>query len=155
MRNLRSFIGMPAILEGKRLGRVIDVGLCEELRAMTGVYINRGLKGVWFIPEGQVNLLGEVAVLLSGAGQRAGGTRSRLLRRAFSLDGQPLGAICGALLDEETRRVRALELSGGYLDDLLYGRQWVRHYSVNRESGEVLVRPSVQDDATDEGRDID
>lgn len=144
---------MPVILEGKRLGRVIDVGLCEELRAMTGIYINCGLRGVRFIPDKQVSLMGEVAILINGPGKRAGAARSKLLRRAFSMDGRPLGAVSSALLDEDSRRVCALELSGGYLDDLLYGRQWVRQYTVNRENGEVLIRTAQESDASMEGRE--
>lgn len=143
---------MPVILEGKRIGRAIDVALCEDLRKMTGVYINCGLRGSRFIPAGQVKLLGEVAILLSGAGKRSGADRGvKLLRRAFSIDGRPLGAITSALLDEQTGQVRALELSKGYLDDLIYGRQWVRQYTVNRESGEVLLGAAAEM----EGRETD
>ena len=50
-----------------------------------------------------------------------------------------LGAITGALIDQRSGRVAALELSRGFWEDLTQGRQWVFHYAVNRDSEDVLL----------------
>jgi len=135
---MRSLTGLPVIHRGKRIGRAVSVELTNDLTRMRGLYVDCGLRGSRFIPEHMIGVLGEVAIIAEGLGQRANRKNPPLPRRALSTDGRLLGAVSGAMIDESTRNVEALLLSRGYIDDLLGGRQWVRRFTVNRDSGDVI-----------------
>lgn len=129
MRGVKAFVGLPVILNGKRIGHVACLTLDEGLNRVTGLRIARGLRGNRFIPSEAISLLGDVAVLVTDEGGRPGGERGLNLRRALTTDGQILGAITGALIDERTGQVAALELSSGWWDDLARGRRYVRGWT--------------------------
>lgn len=126
------------LYRGKRIGRAAQVELTEDMTRMRGLYVDCGMRGSRFIPEEMIELVGDVAVILRGSGRRASAKTNALPRRALSTDGQLLGAVSGAMINETTRNVEALQLSRGYIDDLLAGRQWIRHYMVIRDSGDVI-----------------
>ena len=140
MRSIRSMIGLPVLMEGKPIGHLVDVELDEELKRMTGLYLDGGLSGTRRVAKEQVKLLGQVSVMVADKGQRARPKEARL-RRALTTDGSRVGAVTGALINERTQGVEALELTRGYLDDLMRGRQWIFRYAVNRTSGDVLIMP--------------
>ena len=137
MKGVKAFVGMPVILAGKRVGHVACLTLDEGLTRVTGLRVARGLRGNRFISAGSVSLLGDVAVLVADQGVRPGGERGLNLRRATTTDGQILGAITGALIDERTLQVTALELSSGWWDDLARGRRYV--YGWTASSGENVI----------------
>ena len=112
--------------------------LDEGLRNITGLRIARGLRGNRYIPSSAVSLLGDVAVLVTEEGVRPGGERGLNLRRATTTDGQILGAITGALIDERTLSVAALELSSGWWEDLARGRRYVYGWTANQGENVVL-----------------
>ena len=124
MKGVKAFVGMPVILNGRRIGHAAYLTLDEGLKRVTGLRIARGLRGNRFIPAGDVALLGDVAVLVAGEGARPGAERGLNFRRATTTDGQILGAITGALIDERTLSVAALELSSGWWEDLVRGRRY-------------------------------
>ena len=134
MKGVKAFVGMPVILNGKRIGHVACLTLDEGLTKVTGLRIARGLRGNRFIPACAVSLLGDVAVLVADDGVRPCGERGLTIRRATTTDGQILGAITGALVDEGTRRVAALELSSGWWEDLARGRRYVYGWTANQGS---------------------
>lgn len=138
IKDLRNITGLPVILGGKRIGRAAGVELTDDLTRMSGLYVDCGMRGSRFIPERMIGILGEVSIIAEGSGRRASAKSGALPRRALSTDGQLLGAVSGAMIDETTREVTALQLSRGYIDDVLVGRQWVRHFTVNRDSGDVI-----------------
>ena len=153
MRRLRALTGMPVVLGGRRVGRVILGELSEDLTRLDGVWISAGLKGARYIPSESLEMLGRVAVVTDGIGQRRRMTAKPLLIRAVSTDGRRLGAITGAEIDEISFAVNALELSAGVWDDLAHGRRRVTRYTVNRESGEVVIDTAGNEEArTDEER---
>ncbi len=137
MKGVKAFVGMPVILDGKRIGHVACLTLDEGLTRVTGLRIARGLRGNRFIPARAVSLLGDVAVLVTDEGVRAGGERGLTIRRATTTDGQILGAITGALVDEGTRLVAALELTSGWWEDLARGRRYVYGWTAN--PGSVIL----------------
>ncbi len=141
MRSIKSLIGMPVILSGKKLGRVSSVRADDALRELRGLYLSCGVTGSRYIECAQLDMIGDVAILTHGAGRRSSSGERPLLRRALSTDGQRLGAITDAIIDEDTLRIDALELSRGYLDDLTHGRKRVRQFSVCK-NGDVIVGPS-------------
>ena len=125
MKNLRLLVGMPVICGGRKLGRVVQAQVSEELTRMTGLFVDAGIKGTRFIPSSDVR---------RGARAQCG-----YPRRALTPDGKHLGAICGAGVNEESLNVEALELSIGWLEDVLTGRRRVRRFTVNQPGGEVVV----------------
>lgn len=153
MRRLRALTGMPVVLGGRRIGRVILGELSEDLTRLDGVWISAGLKGSRYIPSESLEMLGRVAVVADGAGRRRRMAARPLLMRAVSTDGRRLGAITGAEIDEISFAVTALELSAGVWDDLIQKRRRVTRYTVNRESGEVVIDTAGNEEArTDEER---
>jgi uncharacterized protein YrrD len=138
VKGVKAFVGMPVILNGRRIGHVACLTLDEGLKSVTGLRIARGLRGNRFIPSSAVSLLGDVAVLVTDEGVRPGGERGLNLRRATTTDGQILGAITGALIDERTLSVAALELSSGWWEDLVRGRKYVYGWTACKGENVIL-----------------
>ena len=138
MRSAKSLLGMPVIHAGRRLGRVAYVLPDEELKQIRGLYLHCGLTGSRFIECAQLDMIGEVAVLVHAAGRRSQLNERPLFRRALAPDGQRIGAITDTLIDVNTLRIEALELSHGYLDDLALGRAHVRQFSILK-NGDIIV----------------
>lgn len=142
LRKLRAMIGMPVICRNRGIGRVQRASLSWDLRQMDGIWVNGGAGGARFIPAESLELLGETAILCEDEGERRRMDAPPLFRRALSTDGQRIGAITGAQIDEVSFAVTSLELSGGVWDDLLRGRRQIDRYTVNRETGDVIVDPA-------------
>lgn len=135
---MKALIGRPVLMNGEPIGHVTNVELDEALARMNALYVDDGFSGTRRIGGQAVRLLGEVSVLVDDRGKRAR-PKDNALRRVRTSDGCRVGAVTGALLDEETLEVKALELSRGYFDDLFTGRQWVTRYAINLASGDVLI----------------
>lgn len=160
MRTLRALTGMPVVCESHRIGRLLRAELTEDLRQLEGIWVAAGPRGTRYIPAEALEMLGQVAVMTEDGGRRRRMRPKSLLMRAVSTDGRRLGAITGAEIDEVSFAVTALELSAGVWDDLLRGRQRVTRYTVNRESGEVIIEPAdaereegAHEERIDEGPD--
>lgn len=138
MRSARSLLGLPVVCQGEAIGRLSQVRLDRLLTRVEGVYLTCGLAGSRYIECADLDLLGEVAVLTRSRGRRAKSPPKPPLRRAVGPDGQRLGAITDALIDEEQLTVCSLELSRGYLEDLTRGRTRVCRYCVC-PGGEILI----------------
>ena len=154
MRKLRALIGMPVVCRNRRIGRLLNAELDDALTRLTGIWVGAGIRGTRFISAESLEILGRVAILADDAGARRRMTAVPIFHRAISTDGQRLGAITGAEIDELSFNVTSLELSMGLWDDLLLKRQRVERYSVNPASGEVIIDfdPVAKEDADDEGR---
>jgi len=148
MKNIRSLIDMPVVCCGKKTGRVAQVCLSEDLQRMDGLWIDAGLSGTRFVPAEHICRLGDAAVLTDVPGRRMRCGQQPLFLRAVSEDGLRLGAVSGAEIDELSFRVEALELSHGYLDDLLAGRTRVRSFTVSPQGGSVIIDLSGEDPGT-------
>ena len=148
MRTLRAMTGMPIVCRGRRIGRMLLPELDAGLTRLEGLWISAGLGGTRFIPTDSLELLGSVSIHVDGPGRRRRMSAEPLFRRAISTDGRRLGAITGAEIDELTFRVAALELSRGLWDDLSSNRARVSRYTVDRETGEIIIE---SDDWTKEG----
>lgn len=138
IRNAKSLLGMPVIRNGEVLGRVSYVLADDLLERLSGLYLYCGVTGSRFIQCTQLDMIGDAAVLAHDAGRRLQPNRPPLLRRAFSPDGRRIGAITDTVIDEQTLRIEALELTRGYLDDLTGGRTRIRQFSVQK-NGDVIV----------------
>ena len=143
MRKLRALVGMPVLCGSRRIGRVLQAQLTDDLKQLEGIWIGGGLRGTRHIPAESLQMLGSVAILADDAGKRGHMRPAPLLMRAVSTDGRRIGAITGAQIDELSFAVTSLELSMGLWDDLLRGRERVYGFSVNRDSGEVVIRTAT------------
>lgn len=139
MRKIRALIGQPVVVNNRRVGRVVQPELSPELTELTGLWVDEGILGTRFIPSESLAMLGKVAVMADERGKRKKCKSAALFRRAVGTDGSRLGAITGAEIDELSFRVEALELSFGLWEDLLIGRRRIRQFTLNRETGDVLI----------------
>lgn len=139
MLKIRNMVGLPVIVNNRRMGRVVRAELTDDLTQMRGLWVASGLLGMRFIESDSIGVLGTVAVTADDCGIRMRGPSPSLFRRAIGTDGSRLGAITGAEVDELSFRVDALELSCGLWDDLISGRRRTRTFAVNRENGYVIV----------------
>ena len=96
MKSAKAMAGQPVILEGRRIGRVLQVELSEDLTAMTGLWADCGLKGTRYMTDEQIQLLGDVAVIVKEMGKR---------RR--------LGAVSYTHLDVYKRQLVVINFCGG------------------------------------------
>lgn len=139
MRRLRALIGMPVVVRGRRIGRVVQAELSDDLTRLEGVWADAGFRGTRFIASDCLEILGSVAVIADDCGVRRPCRSGSLFRRAVGTNGRRLGAVTGAEVDELTFLVGALELTGGLWDDLLRGRVRIEKFTVNRENGDVIA----------------
>ena len=155
VKTLRGLTGMPVVCQGKRVGRLIQAELSEDLTRLNGIWVGAGLRGTRWIPAEELQLLGQVAVLSDSRGARGHMTFAPLFRRATATDGERLGAVTGARIDEVSLRVTALELSRGVWDDLFSRRLMVQRFTANRETGEVVMDlpGQAKEGELDEGHD--
>lgn len=154
MKRLNGLIGMPVVCRSRRVGRALRGELTEDLTRLKGVWVGAGLRGTRYIPSEALQMLGQVAILADGLGERRRMDCPPLLRRAVSTDGTRLGAVTGAEIDELSFAVTALELSRGLWDDLTDRRLRVTTYTANRENGEVIIdlTDATKEEWIDEGR---
>ena len=145
MKTARTLIGLPVVMDSRRLGYVSAVEPDDSLRTLKGIYMNCGLIGTKFIARNELDLIGDVAVLVHGTGKRSQPFAPSLPRRALSPDGGRLGAITDALIDEETFSIPMLEFSSGYFDDLTQGRARIGCFSVT-QNGDVVIETSEGED---------
>lgn len=139
MRTLRTIIGLPVVVNSRRIGRVFQAELTEDYSRLKGLWVDAGLSGTRFIPSDSLALLGQVAVVADDRGERKRCRTAGILRRAVATDGRRSGAVTGAEIDEISFRVEALELSRGIWDDLSSGRQRICQFTLNPKTGDVII----------------
>jgi len=139
VRKSRALTGLPVVVNGRRIGRVVQTELSEDLSELAGIWIATGFLGTRFIPGDSVGLIGEVSIIADHSGIRRRCRPAAIFRRAVGSDGSRVGAIIGAEIDEISLRVEALELSCGLWDDLVFGRKCIRRFTLNQETGNVVV----------------
>lgn len=156
MRKVRAMIGMPVICLNRKIGRMVQAEITEDMKQLSGIWVDAGLRGTRYIPSESLEMLGQVAIMADDCGKRKHLTSTRIFHRAVSTDGQRLGAITGAEVNELSFAVESLELSAGIWDDLFSSRQRIQRYTVNRENGEVIVEQAeeeVEDESDEERND--
>ena len=139
MRKLRNLIGLPVIVNRQKIGRLVQAELSGDLGRLKGVWVDCGLRGTRYISSEQLKLIGEMAVIADDRGKRRRCRSVFPCYRAISACGQRLGAIVGAQIDELSFIVTSLELTRGFWDALLSGRECVTKYAMNDRMTEVIV----------------
>lgn len=144
MRKLRNLTGMPVIFNGRKLGRLVQASLSDDLRRMEGIWVDCGLKGTRYITSDHLSMIGDLAVHSDDRGVRRRCGSEKLLLRAISTDGARIGAAVGAEVDELSFLVTALEITHGFWDDLISGRSRYEVFSTRRDKNEVTVSNPTQ-----------
>ena len=131
-------MGLPVIVGGRRMGRVCGVKLDARLLEMEGLWVDTGMRGSRYVGREEIELVGDVSVMARDRGRREKKAGKAPMMRAVSPEGERLGCVTDAFLDEESLRVVAVELSRGFWDDMTQGRRRETVYQA-RESGDVVV----------------
>ena len=139
MKKLRALIGLPVIVNEKKIGRVIRCQLSGDFSYMEGVWIAAVFFGARFIPSDELSVLGQVSVTADSCGYRKRCRDCSVFRRAVTTGGSRIGAITDAVIDELSFRVDSLELSRSVWDDLFHGRSRVKTFTLNQSTGDVII----------------
>lgn len=144
-------IGMPVIMDGKAAGSVLRGVLTDDGRNLRGIVMRGGIRGARWLPREQISLIGELSVIASGKTGKVPKEAEYRLFRVSDAEGTRLGVVTDALLNEETMRVAALEISAGPLDDLMDGRWYATAFSV-RPSGDMghVTVPAPREEVKEE-----
>ena len=142
MRKIRSLTGMPVICSRRKIGRLVQAQLSDDLKRLVGIWVDGGLRGTRYIPSEHLSMIGTRSVIADVRGRRKRCTGQSLFYRAVSTDGSRIGAVVDAEVDEISFLVGALELSRGFWDDLFQGRSRVEVYSL--QNGNIIVQDSAQ-----------
>ena len=87
MRKLRTLIGMPVVVQNRRIGRVVQAALSEDLTSLDGLWVDEGLRGTRLIPSESLEMLGRIAVVADEPGKRKKGRAGGLFFRAGAVHG--------------------------------------------------------------------
>ena len=141
MTGLKKMIGLPVIMDGKTAGSVLRGVLTEDGRSLRGIVMRGGLRGARWLPREQIDLIGQLSIIGRGKTAKVPKEADYRLFRVSDPDGARLGVVTDALLQEDTMRVTALEISQGPLDDLLGGRWYTTAFTVRPagETGNVTI----------------
>lgn len=139
MRKIRSLIGLPVLWRGKKLGRLIQAELSDDLGRLEGVWVDCGLKGTRFITAEHLSMIGELAVHSDDKGQRRRCTSASFLMRAISTGGTRIGAAVGAEIDELSFIVTSLEITHSFWEDIYSGRSRCEAFTLKAGQNEVIL----------------
>lgn len=139
MKKGRELIGLPVInlSNGETVGRIKDILFDPETCLFNGVVVDIGgwLKGVRKICYDDIAALGEDAItiaddtvliktscdeecILAKEGEVVG-------TKVLTKDGNELGTIADILFDQESGQITHYQLSDGFIQDLIEGRETI------------------------------
>ena len=130
------------VCAGKLQGRVEQAVLNPEGRSLRGLVVRRGFGGARWLAAEDILVLGEVSVIAlrrPGRIPRDAAFNLGCVRDTAGLD---LGRVTDVYLQPDTRRVAALEITLGPLEELRCGRMLARDFAVHPapgEPGQVLI----------------
>lgn len=141
MTGLKRMVGLPVMLNGEEAGYVLRGVLTTDGRALRGLVMRGNIKGARWLPKESITLLGDVAVIAAKKPSRCPKDATYRLFKVSDTLGTRLGVVTDALIDEESMRVKALQISSGPVDDLTMGRWYALHYSVTNSgnTGHVTI----------------
>ena len=142
MVRLGSVTGLPVVCSGRMLGRVEQSILTPSGKSLRGMVIRKGMGGAKWLENDQILVIGGVSVLARGPAGKLPKDADFSLTSVKDASGLRLGRVTDVFLNPETRRVTALEVSLGLVEELRHGRSLIRDFVVQpvpREPGQVLV----------------
>lgn len=141
LTGMKRLIGLPVILEGKQVGTVVRGVLRKDGSSLCGLVIRDKLHMSRWIDAQSIDLLGRLSILSRTHPARLPKEACYKLSRVTDADGLRIGIVTDVLLDEESLRVTALEISSGPVDDLIDGRFFATSFSVKSlgDAGHVTI----------------
>ena len=130
MTGMKRLIGLPVILDGRQIGTVARGVVSADGKKLYGLVVRDGLRASRFLESSGILMLGKVSVICGQKPQRMPREAAFRLFRVTDANGARIGLVTDALLDENTLRVTALEISSGPVDDLIAGRWYATVYDV-------------------------
>ena len=142
MIRLGSVTGLPVVCSGKLQGRVEQAALNPDGRSLRGLVVRRGFGGARWLAAEDILVLGEVSVIALRPPGRMPRDAAFVLGSVRDTAGLDLGRVTDVYLQPDTRRVAALEITLGPLEELRCGRMLARDFEVHPapgEPGQVLI----------------
>jgi len=130
MTGIKRLIGLPVILDGRQIGTVARGVVQRDGKALLGVVVHSGLRASRFLPAGSIRMLGRLSILANEKPGRMPKEAAYKLFRVTDANGARIGLVTDVLVDENSLRVHALEISAGPVDDLLDGRWYAAAFDV-------------------------
>lgn len=130
MTGMKRLIGLPVILHGRQVGTVVRGVLKKDGKELSGLLVREGLRTSRWIDAGSIALIGQLSVLCRNPPSRPPRDSAFRLFRVTDANGLRIGVVTDAMIDEESLRVTALEISAGPLDDLIDGRFFATSFNV-------------------------
>ncbi len=132
-------IGLPVILNSKKIGHVLRGVLSTDGQFLCGIVVRSNLYGARFLSADALSILGNFSVISKNKPTRCPKNASFQLTHVLDTEGTRLGIVTDAFLNGENKRVIALQISLGPLDDILTGRFYTFTYSVTNVTNDCGV----------------
>lgn len=140
MKSARSIIGLPVLVLSRVAGHATGLNIDLANRRLKGVYLTSMPFGARLIDFADIEIIGEVSIIARNAGTRSGTHEVRDIK-ALAANGERIGRVTGALIDESSGRIEAVEVSRGFWEDIIYGRRWVFDYAAGSDPQGVFINP--------------
>ncbi len=131
--------GMPVLQGSKKLGYVIGVNYSDQLSDINGLILDCGIRGKKWLDATDVDMIGSVAVISHSLGKRCKKRESTQFCRALSTSGERVGRVSDVLIDERTMKVCGLEISRGFLDDIVGHREIAYEFNKQHDTNDVII----------------
>ena len=142
MIRLGSVTGLPVVCGGRLQGRVEQAALNPDGRSLRGLVVRKGFGGARWLAAEDILVLGEVSVIAACVPGRMPRDATFTLGCVRDTAGLDLGRVTDVYLQPDSRRVAALEITLGPLEELRSGRMLARDFAVQPspgEPGQVLI----------------
>ncbi|MGN0972202.1 MAG: hypothetical protein ACI4OY_09610, partial [Aristaeellaceae bacterium] len=136
MIRLGSVTGLPVVCSGRLQGRVEQAVLTPDGRNLRGLVVRKGFGGARWLAAEDILVLGEVSVISLRRPGRMPRDAAFTLGCVRDTAGLDLGRVTDVYLQPESRRVAALEITLGPLEELRCGRMLAREFAVHPAPGE-------------------
>ncbi len=147
-------IGLPVIEKNseKKLGIVQDLYLTDDKKAVDGLIITNTnwIKKCYKIPFSKISSIGTDAIVIDWekvdecAENIAQDEETNQINRLIGLevmtpDGNTLGSISDLVIDPQDGSIESMELSDGFVDDLMKGRGTLPWYPPDNEDSRFYI----------------
>lgn len=127
---VRNLLGMPVTItrEGEQAGSVCDVVVTPDL-AVRGLVVEDRRGRRWFVACGEFTIGKDSVLVPSGEGLKSYDRREDLVYKqrmgepVWDASGQEFGTLSDLVVEPDTGRATAIEISSGVVRDFLEGRR--------------------------------
>lgn len=141
-RRLGRILGLPCVCGERVVGRVERAIPDETGQRVLGFVVRRGLGGARWACREDVEVLGDVSVVLRRRPVRLPKGLERALGPVKDEGGLTLGRVTDWWIDQEALEITALEVTLGWMEDLLRGRRRVQRWTLRLgEDGATVFLP--------------